>query len=194
MSAKKKHPHLPVARDIMSTDLITVPLDCTLRGLAITLHENHVTGAPVVDDAGRLAGVVTQSDLVRHDMRQHGMPPRGLPIPGEAGEEGEEEARGIPSRFHTHLDEADFRALGSRFIEEDFGEATVADVFTPFAVTAPVDASLSFLATLMTERGIHRILIVEDARVVGIVTSMDVLRTLARPRAAAAVLARMAAL
>ena len=97
-----KRPGL-TAGDIMSRSLITVPLDMTLGGLALILHENGITGAPVVDREGELVGVVSQSDLVRYGSHPGSQPhivPLDLRSPTDADEDGEE----IASPYYTHLD------------------------------------------------------------------------------------------
>ena len=149
------------AGDIMSRDLVTIPLSATVCALAMILHENKISGAPVVDAHGHLAGVVSQSDLVRDEMKGH---------PRER------------STFYTRFDDEDLAALREGFIEEDFGESTVADICTPYTITAAVDSTLETLVALMVEKDIHRVLVVDGRKVVGIVTSMDILRKLARAR------------
>lgn len=151
------------AGDIMSKELVTVQLTTTLRGLAITLHEHKISGAPVVDEDGCLVGVVSQTDLVRHDMQPH-----------KAG-------RIVP--LH-HLDESDLEELRVGFLTEDYGDATVSDIFTPYSVTTAVHTPLEDVAALMVEKGIHRVVVVDGKKVVGIVTSMDILKALASPRPA----------
>ena len=52
-------------KDIMTKDPITVPPDYTAEETAQVLLENKISGAPVVDDNGQVAGVITQTDLFR---------------------------------------------------------------------------------------------------------------------------------
>jgi len=51
--------------DIMTKDPITIPLDCTIDEAAQILLEHKLSGAPVVDDEGQIAGVITQTDIFR---------------------------------------------------------------------------------------------------------------------------------
>lgn len=172
------------AGDIMSRELVTVPLNATLDALALILHENHITGAPVVDGDGHLAGVVSQSDLVRCESHPHAKP-RIVPLDYRAGAEDDDQEPEEPrSSCYTHLDSADFAELRESFIEEDYGDATVADIFTPYTVTAAVDTPVETLAGLMVDKSVHRLIIVQGKKVVGIVTSMDILRTLVRSKPA----------
>ena len=49
----------------MTKDPITIPLDCTIDEAAQILLEHKLSGAPVVDDEGQIAGVITQTDIFR---------------------------------------------------------------------------------------------------------------------------------
>lgn len=171
------------AGDIMSRNLVTVSMSDTLEALAVILHENHISGAPVVDDAGHLCGVVSQTDLVRHDMqagtRGHIVP---LAAPDQTADP-ELEPDEIQDGYYRHLDSSDFAELRERFIEEDYGGATVADIYTPFTITTSVETPLATLATLMVEKDIHRVIVTDGRKVAGIVTSMDILRTMTGARA-----------
>jgi CBS domain-containing protein len=51
--------------DVMTTDFHTVKPDDNLEELATRMHERDVTHLPVVDDDGKLAGIVARGDLVR---------------------------------------------------------------------------------------------------------------------------------
>jgi len=52
-------------KDIMTSDVITVPPDFSVEETAQVLQKNRISGVPVVDAEGRLVGVITQSDLFR---------------------------------------------------------------------------------------------------------------------------------
>ncbi len=52
-------------RDIMSKDLVTIPLDYPIDKAARVLLDNRLSGAPVVDNEGQLVGVITQTDIFR---------------------------------------------------------------------------------------------------------------------------------
>jgi CBS domain-containing protein len=51
-------------RDVMTTRVIWVKKDATFREMAVALHENRVSAFPVVDDDGRVVGVVSEADLL----------------------------------------------------------------------------------------------------------------------------------
>ena len=58
-------------RDIMRTDVVTVGPDATVRELADLLAEHKISGVPVVDEDGRLLGIVTEGDVIIQDADLH---------------------------------------------------------------------------------------------------------------------------
>ena len=130
-----------------------------------------------MDAGGHLVGVVSQSDLVKSDAKPKG---RIVPLATNQHEGVDEEDEVSP--FYSHLDGSDIEELRDGFLEEDYGDATVADIFTPYTVTAAIDTPVSELARLMVDKDVHRLIILEGRKVVGIVTSMDILRSYSRPR------------
>ena len=53
-----------IAKDIMTTDVITVSPNTTIRNLAMTLIKNQISGAPVSGKNGKIVGVVSEADIV----------------------------------------------------------------------------------------------------------------------------------
>lgn len=147
------------AEDLMSRDVITVRLDTALRELATILHENRISGVPVVDDLGTLVGVVSESDLVRHKARDTG------------------NAENVHD-FFKHSDPHDRALLSKGFVLEDLGDDPVSVIYTPYLIKAGPKATLADLSSLMVHNRVHRVLIVDGKRLMGIVSSLDVLRSL----------------
>jgi CBS domain-containing protein len=56
---------VPVAADLMTTDLITVKPDVSLLDASRIMLDHSISSLPVVDDSGKLVGIITKSDLVR---------------------------------------------------------------------------------------------------------------------------------
>ncbi len=75
------------ARDIMTTPVITVRDDMSIKDAAATLLRHHISGAPVVDADDRLVGMVTEADLIRLEttpdprttVRRRGHAPQDVP-------------------------------------------------------------------------------------------------------------------
>jgi len=59
-----------IARDIMTRDVITVDPTMTIKNLAMTLIKNQISGAPVANKAGKIVGVVSESDIVAKKGKQ----------------------------------------------------------------------------------------------------------------------------
>ena len=71
-------------RDIMSRKPITIPDTYTIEEAAEVLHDHHISGAPVLDDKGRMVGIVTQQDLFKALMSLLGVKRRGVHLAFEA--------------------------------------------------------------------------------------------------------------
>ncbi|MFI5345539.1 MAG: CBS domain-containing protein [Elusimicrobiota bacterium] len=142
-----------LAKDIMRKKIITVGCWLTLPELAKVFEEHCITGAPVVDQSGVVLGVVSQTDLVRSRR---------------------EASDGVPL-YHRELDEP-LSSLGLHFEEVD--QSRVEQIMTPGPISFDESTPVERLASAMLERHIHRVLITRDERLVGIVTTMDLLRAL----------------
>jgi CBS domain-containing protein len=53
-----------LARDVMTTEVVTVPPSMTMQELARLLAERHISGVPVVDHMGRVFGIVSEADIL----------------------------------------------------------------------------------------------------------------------------------
>jgi acetoin utilization protein AcuB len=71
-------------KDIMSRNPITLPDTYTIEEAAEVLHDHHISGAPVMDDKGRMVGIVTQQDLYKALMSLAGVKRRGVHLAFEA--------------------------------------------------------------------------------------------------------------
>jgi CBS-domain-containing membrane protein len=144
------------ARDIMSTDLITLSPEMDFASAAKILLDNHINGAPVVDQDGHLVGILCQSDLVAQHKR--------LPVP----------------TLITLLDSF-VRLNSDREIEKQarkIAAMTVGEAMTSKAVTVRPDTGIETIAGLMVDSNLHTLPVVEEGRLVGIIGKEDVLRTL----------------
>lgn len=155
------------ARDLMQTDVVTVGANRPLGELEEVFLRHRIHGAPVVD-GGRLVGIVSRSDVVRQ-----------LKL---------EEQRIAASAFYLEPFDADesraedqarvLEAAASRV-----GKLRVRDMMIDDLICVAPDASLAAVARRMLERRIHRILVTEGDRLLGIVTSLDLVQLFADGRA-----------
>ncbi len=144
------------ARDIMTSNIVTVAPDTEIVEAAKRLLEQHLNGLPVVNEAGRLVGIICQEDLV--------MQQKKIPLPS----------------FFMLLDSL-IPLKSSKSIEreiEKIAAATVEKAMTKNPVTIGPETSIEDIATLMVTKKIHTLPVVEGETLIGIVGKEDVLRTL----------------
>lgn len=144
--------------DIMARNPVTVRPEDSVETLLRTLRDHELPGVPVVDREGRCVGIVTESDLVLRD---------------------EEEDLHLPLHISL-LGGTIFLGPVKRF-EERFRKAiaaTVADMMTADPITVAPDTDVHEAARLIAEHRHNRLPVVEDDRLVGVVTRLDVLEAL----------------
>jgi CBS domain-containing protein len=153
------------AADVMNTQVLAVRPDMSVHELAEFLTENQITGAPVLDRNGRLVGVVSETDIMESESERTEMV--------QDRSDPEFDLRGWE-------DKANPDEIRELHVESD--GLFVRDIMTPAAYTVPHDTPVGRLAQTMIAGRIHRLLVTREARVVGIVTSLDLLKLLASER------------
>lgn len=175
-------------RDIMTTDVVTLTPDTTLRDAADLFFRRHVSGAPVVHD-GNIVGVISTSDLLEFAGSNPGVPTQrdleptwaDLEAPAEAELPGDES----PDPYFTDawsavddtVTEPPVAVEGPEWSALD--EHTVEEVMTRRIYALGPDAEVTAAASLMNRAGIHRVLVAEEGTLVGVVTVSDVARAVA---------------
>ncbi len=161
----------PTARDLMQTDVVTLPAGTTISQAVQAFEEYHITGAPVTDASGRPIGVLSLADIARDDSVRAG--------------------RLECDRWEYYLanplndDDGDrFSGENAIFDKEDFSAAVlddqrVEDWMTPRVISVDPTLPLVELCKVMTEQSIHRVLVTEEDTVLGIVSTTDVVRYIA---------------
>lgn len=144
------------AADIMSDQVVMIPRHMSLQGAARMLARANVTGAPVVDEAGRCIGVLSATDFMYWVKEEHAAQPV----------HPAKEAMCLPWQIP---DGAQHNGCVESSMTKD-----------PVLVTASV--KIGELARMMMDAHIHRIIVVDriSERPIGIVSSMDILSALAR--------------
>ncbi len=150
-------PRNTLVRQVMTTDVLTFSGDDTVETAARALTERRLGGAPVVDAEGRLLGLLEDDDLIVQDSRLHF--PTVISVLG-----GYLQLPSSLSRFESDLR----KAVG----------ATVSDVMDADPPTCAEDDTLETVATVMHDRGVSRLPVVRDGRVVGIVSRGDIVRAI----------------
>jgi CBS domain-containing protein len=189
-------------RDIMTREVVTLSPEMTLREASDVLAGKHVSGAPVVA-GGRVVGVVSQSDILAFvttapperdeptgvEMRAPEEESAWAPLP-----EWEELPETPPSYFSQPWTELAEEAEAAQLIEtEPLADArgyelgtldahTVEEVMSRALHALRPVADVAEAADYMRSAGIHRVLVMEDGELRGIVTTLDVARAVADHR------------
>lgn len=142
--------------DIMTKDVITVKRRTTVRELAEIFERRRFGTLPVVDEEGNLIGIVTESDLVEQG--------RNLHIPT------------VISLFDWVIPLGGERALEREL--RKMTAQTVGEICSTDVVTAAPSDPVSQAADTMSERKLHALPVVEGRRLVGIVSRIDIIRSL----------------
>ncbi|MCC6417851.1 MAG: CBS domain-containing protein [Gemmataceae bacterium] len=144
------------AGDLMSPATVLVPADMSLEGAARLLAQAQVSGAPVVDADGRCVGVLSATDFVRWAQRGKSQP---FPPPSP------------PELVYawTILEDVEYP-----------GEV-VRQYITGDTISVPPTATVGEVARLMLDARIHRVIVVdEDRRPIGVVSTTDILAAVAQ--------------
>lgn len=143
-------------KEVMTRDVITVSPETEIVHAAKILLENRINGVPVIDDTGRLVGILCQSDLIAQQKK--------LPIPS----------------FFTFLDGL-IPTTSMKQLEKEvrkIAASTVAQAMTPNPVCVEPETSIESVAALMVDKGFHTLPVMDEGRLVGIVGKEDILKTL----------------
>ena len=150
---------MATVREYMDADPITVSPDASLEEVARTMGENEIPGVPVVDGAGNVVGIVSENDLVIADEQGDLHIPHYVELFG--GLIPLEPVRGFEERLK--------KAVAS----------TAEQMMSTDVRTLAPDADIHDAAHLIVESGNNRIPVVEDGRLVGVISRADVVRALA---------------
>lgn len=142
------------ARDVMVSPVITVKQNSSVREIAKTLLEKRISAVPVVDDGGKLVGMISEGDLMHRS------------------EAGTERQRSWWLRLMAGDD-----VLAADYIKAHGRK--VADVMTRNVITATPDTPLYEIAILLEMNSIKRVPIVKDGQLVGIVSRANLVQAVA---------------
>lgn len=144
------------AQDIMTKDVITVTPATTVTELALLLASHKISGAPVIDSSGALLGVVTESDLIDQKKKIH-----------------------IPTVV-TILDSVFYLENPDKMAKEmkKIAGSTVGDIYSKDPLTVSADTHLDEIATLMAEKNVHTLPVMQGAKLVGVIGKKDIIKTL----------------
>lgn len=150
-----------LARELMQRDVLTLSPEASLLDAHRLFVESEISGAPVVGDDGAVMGVLTALDLLRTVSDEH-----------ESGR-----AHGVYFRDSMEFSSPDW----SRDVE-DFQDRlaglTVSEVMTREIVGVEETAPIAEAAGIMRGQRVHRVLVLREGRLVGILTTFDLVALL----------------
>lgn len=143
------------ARDIMTTNVVTVTVNDDVEKMARLLLEHEISGLPVVDESGKLVGVVSETDLVFQE-------------------------KPVRTPFYVVIfDSPIYLEKPTRFVQ-DIKRAVaqkVGDLMSTNPYSVGPDASIEDVATIITEKDVNRVPVVEhDGKLIGIITRHDIIK------------------
>lgn len=169
--------------DIMERDVFTVPQTLPVSELSAELLEHGITGAPVVDEAGIVVGVVSQSDIVRavSGLAVGAAGPGYDPDASKHAFQVEKDEEGGVSAFYHRTDgDAQGGALAVSLLPaEALAMKTVEDIMMPARFSVRPSTTLAGLARYLVTARLHRALVMDAGKLLGIVTTFDILRAIA---------------
>jgi CBS domain-containing protein len=142
------------AADLMTPNPVSIEADATVREAVTLLSEKGFSAAPVIDEAGRPVGVLSQSDIVVHDREKV----EYVPSDGDPGQRRREVHR-------------------RGFEVENVDHTRVRDIMTPVVFAVPPDLPAHRVIDDLLAHRVHRLFVVDGKGVlVGVISTVDVLR------------------
>jgi CBS domain-containing protein len=144
-------------KDIMTTEVITVSTGDSVELCAKLMQENNISGLPVLNEAGKVSGIVTEGDLIRRASR--------VKAPGYLEILGGLIYLGSPKKFVEELQRAMSLEAGQ--------------LMSKNLVSVTPDDTVEHAATLMVEKKISRLPVLDqNGKLVGIISRRDIMGSL----------------
>lgn len=154
--------HASTARDVMSPNPLSVREEASVREAVVFLTDRKISAAPVINDAGRPVGVVSEADILRYD-REH-----------------VEHMHAVPDYYlHSEHMLPSGERLPDDFQIEVNDNTTVGDIMTPIIYSVTPDMSIEIVVNELVTKRIHRLFVVDsDGSLIGVITTLDLLKRL----------------
>ncbi|MDI6800230.1 MAG: CBS domain-containing protein [Actinomycetota bacterium] len=146
------------ARDIMTKDPTTIDENLSVKEAAEILLAKKIGGAPVVNAAGEMVGIISEGDLIMADVKLE-----------------------FPS--YIHLLDGLIYLGGLKKFEDNLKKAIgakVKDVMTESVISAEADDSVMDVATKMVKEDVARLPVLDGGRLAGIITKADIMKDIVR--------------
>lgn len=151
-----------LARELMSSDVLSVYEGWSIKRLADFFLNHGISGAPVIASDHQLVGVVSVSDIFKFE---------------NASGEVKSEALQSCYRNATGIDIAS-RADLVEWSKNAEVNCTVHQIMAQRVITVEADSNITDIANVLVSNAIHRAFVIEDKKIVGVISSTDLLRSL----------------
>jgi CBS domain-containing protein len=150
------------AADLMTPNPVSIDADATVREAIALLTDRGFSAAPVIDEAGRPIGVLSQTDILVHDRERSYL------------------AAAVPDYYdRTDLARRLDRRAPADFEIENVDTARVRDLMTPVIFSVPPEKPAAKVVEEMLALKVHRLFVVDRAgALVGVISAHDILRRL----------------
>ncbi len=179
-------------RDIMTTDVLTVSPELSIRDAMSLFATQHVSGAPVLA-SGKVVGVVSTTDLMEFAADLPGVPTARAPNTDEDLEEWEEQEEEIEIEDEDETSMAFFADswedagadVSERMHEVNspewnaLEEHTIAEAMTRDVFSLTPGTAVDVAADRMRTAGVHRVLVMDGEQLLGIVSTKDIANAVA---------------
>ena len=146
------------AKDVMRKRVVSIKPEMLVQEVAKVFDDKGISGAPVIDNHGHLLGVVSKSDLVHH--QRDGEGDHFSFYKAGSGVEV------LPKGYHMELPD----------------RTRVREIMTPMIIQAEESTPVPDIAKMMRKKHIHRVFIMEGKKMIGVVTTMDLLKLMEEPK------------
>ena len=145
--------------DIMTKNIVTVNPEMEIHKLAELFMKKNISGAPVVDKSGKILGIVKEEGVIFQDKKVH-----------------------LPTFINLSFG---FLTLGTDRYNEEIKKITaskVSSIMEKDIVTISPNTEIEDAATLMIEKEIYYLLVVDKDKLVGVITKKDIVRAIAKEK------------
>jgi len=150
------------AKNIMNREVLTVTAELSLQGLTEFLLQNSISGAPVTSENGELVGVVSITDIIRHETLLE----KGLQFNNRHD-----------FYLHTVEDRFSHQDLSSLHLGDE-SLVTVQDIMTPTILEVVENDTVQQVADTMVKNRIHRVFVTREKKPIGIISTSDMLKVI----------------
>jgi CBS domain-containing protein len=154
--------HASAAEEVMSRNPLSIREEATVHEAIAFLTDRRISAAPVINEAGRPVGVISEADILRYDL------------------EHVERLHPVPDYYlKSELTLPTGERLPSDFQVEVGDDTRVAAIMTPIIHAVMPDTPVADVVDQLVERKIHRLFVVDhDGSLIGVITTLDLLRRL----------------